>query len=112
MKKRVIITLYNKEMQIDKSLIIQFLKQQKNFHLCFVNNGCKDKTPAILLELTQLYPKFISVVNIKNEKDNNQALRIGFRFIFNIIEFNQLLLAPNFDFKDLKNLTELNNSLK
>ena len=112
MKKGVIITIYNKEMRIDKNLIIQFLKQQQKFHLCFVNNGCKGKTLSILQELAQLYPKFISVVNIKNEKDNNQALRIGFRFVLNITGFNQLLLAPNFDFKELKNLTELNKPLK
>ena len=112
MKTGIIITLYNQESQINKVQIAQFLDTQKNIHLCFVNNGSTDNTLNILEEITQQYPNYTSIVNIKKEKGLQAALKLGFRFLSNLKNFNQLCYVPKINFNELNNISNMNKAFQ
>ena len=108
MKTGIIITLYNQESQINKVILEQFLDTQKNIHLCFVNNGSTDNTLNILEEIVQQHPNNTSIVNIKKEKNLQAALKLGFRFLLNLKNFNQLCYVPKINFNELNNISTIN----
>jgi len=112
MKTGIIITLYNQESQINKAQIAQFLDTQKNIHLCFVNNGSTDNTLEILEQILEQFPNNTSVVNIKKEKGLQAALKLGFRFLSNLKNFNQLCYFPKINFNELNNISTMNKAFQ
>ena len=110
MKTGIIITLYNQESQINKAVLSEFLENQKNIHLCFVNNGSTDNTLSVLDEISQQYPDHTSIVNIKKEKGLEAALKLGFRFLSNLKSFNQLCFIPKINFNELSKITSINKA--
>ena len=103
MKIGIIITLLSQENKSHQKLITKFLNHTKDFHLCFVNNGANQNN---LNYLSQFNTKQVSVVNIKNEKSYEQALRIGFRYITSNFSINILCFTPNKDLPKLSSLLE------
>lgn len=107
MKTGIIITFDNRERKINKKQIIQFLRENDNFHLCLVNNGGSDGTKAILEELEMELPNLVSVVNIKINKGMESAIRTGFRLLMHKEKVAQVSVLKDQDVKELDGILEL-----
>jgi glycosyltransferase involved in cell wall biosynthesis len=77
MKTGIVITFYNKEKNIDLDQMELFLNSCNNIQVCFVNNGSTDNTIDTLEQISEKFPEIVSVVNIKNNKGEESALKVG-----------------------------------
>ena len=105
MKPGIIITFYNRANDINICKIEDFITQNNNIHLCFVNNGSTDKTKEVLESLHNKFPNKISVVNIKNNKGEESALKVGFRYLLNNKNVNQISISNQLNLKELSALS-------
>lgn len=53
MKTRIIIPCYNEEKRLDTTDFINFINQENEYHLCFVNDGSKDNTIDVLKNIQE-----------------------------------------------------------
>lgn len=104
----VFLPAFNEEENIQDSVlsISDFLKKNFNkFEIIIVNDGSRDKTPAIVLKLAKKY-KEIRLVNHKTNLGYGAALRTGFKNSnYDVIFYTD---ADNqFDIRDLKKVIPL-----
>lgn len=109
MKTGIIIPCYNEEKRIKSEAFLRFIKENDDYHLCFVNDGSKDRTMAVLQELKSELPHAISIVDVKKNVGKAAAVRAGARFLYHQphiahIGFMDADLSTDFaDFKELVN---------
>lgn len=107
MKTGVIIPCFNEEKRLNKEAFVNFIKDHSDYHLCFVNDGSKDKTLDVLRSMKNAVPTRISIVDVKKNSGKATAVRAGARFLYNrvnisCIGFIDADLSTDFrDFKDL-----------
>lgn len=107
MKTGIIIPCYNEEKRLNQEAFVSFVKQNKDYHLCFVNDGSKDNTLSVLYAMKNQVPDAISIVDVKRNSGKATAVRAGVRFLYNMesiahIGFIDADLSTDFrDFKDL-----------
>ncbi|OEK08167.1 hypothetical protein A8C32_01515 [Flavivirga aquatica] len=82
MKIGIIIIFYNNALDINENLFEGVSKLEK-IQLCLVNNGSKDETLEKLQELIEVYELKNSIVDIKQNKGNDMAIKAGVRYLFN-----------------------------
>ncbi|MGK0446490.1 MAG: glycosyltransferase involved in cell wall biosynthesis [Polaribacter sp.] len=85
MKLGIIIICYNIENDVDVAHCIKYLNEMEGIEICLVNNNSKDNTYDILKEVTESCEN-VSIVNIKQFKSDNSAVKAGARFMSN--QFN------------------------
>jgi cellulose synthase/poly-beta-1,6-N-acetylglucosamine synthase-like glycosyltransferase len=85
MKLGIIIICYNIENDVDVEHCVKYLNEVKDIEICLVNNNSKDNTYDILKEVTESCEN-VSIVNIKQFKSDNSAVKAGARFMSN--QFN------------------------
>ncbi|MFD2826106.1 dolichyl-phosphate beta-glucosyltransferase [Leeuwenhoekiella polynyae] len=81
MKTAIIIPCYNEETRINKSAFINFIQSSENYHLCFVNDGSKDKTLDVLKGIQQTDQQKVSVIDMKRNSGKAAAVRAGARYL-------------------------------
>lgn len=106
----IIIPCYNEAKRLDRNAFLQAIVQYPDYHLCFVNDGSKDDTLAVLLELQATNPTRISVVNCGQNGGKAEAVRQGALFLLKHIDidfvgFLDADLAT--DFESYNTLTEI-----
>ncbi|GER60027.1 dolichyl-phosphate beta-glucosyltransferase [Patiriisocius marinus] len=107
MKTGIIIPCYNEEKRLDQDAFTSFILENKDYHLCFVNDGSKDNTLDVLHKMKAKAHDSISIVDIKKNSGKATAVRAGVRFLYNKsnisnIGFMDADLSTDFrDFKDL-----------
>jgi len=106
MKTGIVITFYNKEKNIDLDQMELFLNSCNNIQVCFVNNGSTDNTIDTLEQISEKFPEIVSVVNIKNNKGEESALKVGFRYLLNKNKLAQVSYFNRLNFKELNLITE------
>lgn len=117
MKTGIIIPCYNEEKRLDQKAFISFIKENDDYHLCFVNDGSNDKTLEVLYVMKEQAPNAISIVDVKKNSGKATAVRAGARFLYNKpnianIGFMDADLSTDFrDFKDLVHTLEKENKL-
>jgi dolichyl-phosphate beta-glucosyltransferase len=117
MKTGIIIPCYNEEKRLDQEAFISFIQQNKDYHLCFVNDGSKDNTLEILHKMKDQAPDGISIVDVKKNSGKATAVRAGARFFYNephisFIGFMDADLSTDFrDFKDLVKTLKKENKI-
>ena len=109
MNTGIVVSLYNKENEIDKKLISHFLESVKNIHLCVVNNGSTDGTLEALNQVKAKYPDKLSVVSIRNKKGIESALKVGFRYLMNHVTISKVSFSNQLNFEELKIYSEFSN---
>ncbi|MGB2129386.1 MAG: glycosyltransferase [Flavicella sp.] len=78
----LIIPCYNFENVLDIDTFSKFLRLHPTYHLCFVNNGSKDKTLSLLEQLKLIAPNQVSVVDIKKKRGTSLVVRAGARYLY------------------------------
>lgn len=78
----LIIPCYDLENVLDIDTFSKFLRLHPKYHLCFVNNGSKDKTLSLLEQLKFNEPHQVSVVDIKKKRGTSLVVRAGARYLY------------------------------
>ena len=77
----IIIPCYNEYYRLDKEKFCQFLKKNRNYHLCFVNDGSVDNTIELLVDMKQSNPFRIHVLNLKENCGKATAVQQGANYL-------------------------------
>ncbi len=110
MRTGIVIVLTNKEKEINILGIESFLNEKTDINICFVDNGSTDKTLNILEVLVTMFPKNISIVKIKNNKGEDAALKVGFRYLLNKKNVSKLHFSNQFNFDKIMRLSEFSTN--
>ncbi len=117
MKTGIIIPCYNEEKRLNVEAFKAFIKEESNYHLCFVNDGSKDNTLQVLKEIQAAQKDNVSVVDVKKNAGKAAAVRSGARYLYNrgdieFVGFIDADLSTDFeDFKELVNTLKNNKNL-
>ena len=117
MKTGIIIPCYNEAKRLNVKAFIEFIKSNNHYHLCFVNDGSKDHTLAVLENIKEQIATRVSIIDVKKNAGKAAAVRSGARYLFNKQDINYIGfidadLSTDFnDFKKLVNRLHNNNEL-
>lgn len=109
MKTGIIIPCYNEEKRLNQEAFIHFIQTHDDYHLCFVNDGSKDKTLTVLKEMKSKVPSRISIVDVKRNSGKATAVRAGVRFLYQLEEIAHIGFIDadlSTDFRDFKDLVK------
>lgn len=110
MRTGIVIALNNKEKDINSFQVVNFLESFTDMHICFVDNGSTDKTVDILEALVTMFPKNISIVKIKNNKGEDAALKVGFRYLLNKKNVSKLNFSNQFNLDKIVRFSKFSNN--
>ncbi len=105
----VVIPCYNEEKRLLSKEFRDFAHKNLGYHLCFVNDGSKDNTLAVLQELIKGKEDYISIYDCEKNGGKAEAVRLGMLHLakqtqFDYIGFLDADLSTNFD--DFQDLTD------
>ncbi|XLS29732.1 dolichyl-phosphate beta-glucosyltransferase [Flavobacteriaceae bacterium M23B6Z8] len=107
MKTGIIVPCYNEANRLDTNAFINFINKEKQFHLCFVNDGSSDETLEILHQMKKQAPLQITVLNLKKNMGKAAAVNAGANYLFNRVDASYVGYLDadlSTDFNDLKML--------
>ncbi|UQD55856.1 glycosyltransferase [Flavobacterium sp. K5-23] len=111
----VVIPCYNEELRLLSDEFRSFVNSNLGYHLCFVNDGSKDKTLEVLEKLREGNEDHISIFDCEKNGGKAEAVRLGMLHLakqdqFNYIGFLDADLSTDFeDFHDLANTISISN---
>ncbi|MDT0558988.1 response regulator [Ichthyenterobacterium sp. W332] len=73
----VVIPCYNEEERLLSDEFLTFIDKNSGYHLCFVNDGSKDKTLEVLHNLRKGREDFITVYDCEKNGGKAEAVRLG-----------------------------------
>ena len=73
----VVIPCYNEEERLLSDEFLTFINKNSGYHLCFVNDGSKDKTLKVLQDLQKGREDFITVYDCEKNGGKAEAVRLG-----------------------------------
>lgn len=73
----VVIPCYNEEERLLSKEFIDYIDKNSGYHLCFVNDGSKDRTLEVLKELQKGREDFITVYDCDKNGGKAEAVRLG-----------------------------------
>jgi CheY-like chemotaxis protein len=73
----VVIPCYNEEERLFSKEFTDYIDKHSGYHLCFVNDGSKDKTLEVLHELQKGREDFITVFDCEKNGGKAEAVRLG-----------------------------------
>lgn len=73
----VVIPCYNEEERLLSDEFLTFINENSGYHLCFVNDGSKDKTLEVLHKLQKGREDFITVYDCEKNGGKAEAVRLG-----------------------------------
>jgi CheY-like chemotaxis protein len=73
----VVIPCYDEEKRLLSDEFTTFIEKNSGYHLCFVNDGSKDKTLEVLHELRKGREDFITVYDCEKNGGKAEAVRLG-----------------------------------
>jgi len=77
----VVIPCYNEEERLLSDEFLTFIDKNSGYHLCFVNDGSKDKTLEVLHELQKGREDFITVYDCEKNGGKAEAVRLGMLYM-------------------------------
>ncbi len=73
----VVIPCYNEEERLLSDEFLKYIDQHTGYHLCFVNDGSKDRTLEVLHDLQKCREDFITVYDCEKNGGKAEAVRLG-----------------------------------
>ncbi len=105
----VVIPCYNEENRINSQKFLDFANSNLGYHLCFVNDGSKDKTLEVLTALASKNPDHISVFDCEKNGGKAEAVRQGILHLSKDTQldyFGYLDADLSTDFRDFDDLVQ------
>ena len=105
----IVIPCYNEEKRLLGEDFKDFVHKNLGYHLCFVNDGSKDRTLEVLQELRKGKEDYISIYDCEKNGGKAEAVRLGMLHLskrnqFDYIGFLDADLSTNFE--DFQGLAE------
>lgn len=75
----IVIPCYNEEKGISKNEYSNFLNNNPEVLICFVNDGSKDNTLKVLTVLQEKYPTQIQILSLEKNSGKAEAVRAGIK---------------------------------
>lgn len=110
MKTGIIITCYNVEQAINQEAFLSFLIRNKDYHLCFVNDGSTDATLKLITSMKEIDPEGISIIDVQKRIGKPAAVRLAVNLLYNmrsIAYIGQMDVKLSIDFNDLKRMVQI-----
>lgn len=79
-QKIIVFPVYNEEYRIKKSCFIEFIENNPDFQLVFVDDGSTDRSLAILQEIQSKMPARIHIKKLEKNSGKAEAVRQGLLF--------------------------------
>jgi dolichyl-phosphate beta-glucosyltransferase len=79
----IIVPCYNEEKRFPYEAFLKFAQLHPHVLLCFVNDGSKDKTLAVLKGIQSAAPENICVYSLKQNGGKSEAVRQGMLYVYN-----------------------------
>lgn len=73
----VVIPCYNEEQRLLSKAFTDYIDKNSGYHLCFVNDGSKDRTLEVLKALQKGRENFITVYDCEKNGGKAEAVRLG-----------------------------------
>ncbi|MEF3077803.1 response regulator [Winogradskyella poriferorum] len=73
----VVIPCYNEEERLLSDEFLKYIDQHTGYHLCFVNDGSKDRTLEVLHNIQKGREDFITVYDCEKNGGKAEAVRLG-----------------------------------
>ena len=111
----VVIPCYNEEERLLSEEFLSYIDKNSGYHLCFVNDGSKDKTLEVLKDLQKGREDFITVYDCEKNGGKAEAVRLGMLYMakkedLDYIGFLDADLSTDLaDFDDLVKTIETSN---
>jgi glycosyltransferase involved in cell wall biosynthesis len=86
----IVVPCYNEEKRFPFSEFLLFAKKNPEVLLCFVNDGSKDKTLAVLLGIQSECPSSICVYSLKQNAGKSEAVRQGMLYVYKSFNIDSL----------------------
>ena len=112
MKTAIIIPCYNEETRINKTAFENFIHSSEKYHLCFVNDGSKDKTLDVLKAIQQTDQQKVSVIDMKRNSGKAAAVRAGARYLHTKSDIEHIGFIDADLSTDFEDFIALDNTLK
>ena len=77
----VVIPCYNEEQRLLSKKFTNYIDKNSGYHLCFVNDGSKDKTLEVLKKLQKGREEFITIYDCKKNGGKAEAVVLSIYFI-------------------------------
>jgi CheY-like chemotaxis protein len=77
----VVIPCYNEEERLLSDEFLTYIDKNSGYHLCFVNDGSKDKTLEVLHDLQKGREDFITIYDCEKNGGKAEAVRLGMLFM-------------------------------
>ncbi len=77
----VVIPCYNEKERLLNNAFTDYIDKNSGYHLCFVNDGSKDKTLEVLKNLQKGREDYISVYNCEKNGGKAEAVRLGMLYM-------------------------------
>ncbi|WP_343561437.1 glycosyltransferase [Sphingobacterium sp.] len=78
----IIVPCYNEENRLPYEAFVEFAGKHQEVLICFVNDGSKDNTLALLKALQATQPESIEVLNLEQNGGKAEAVRQGMLHVF------------------------------
>lgn len=112
MKIGIIIVFYNNEKDIDRSLFNGLSSIRNHIELCLVNNGSEDATLEKLEALKDTSGLHSTIIDIKQNKGEDAAIKAGARYLFNQNELKHIAYVNVDKLKAIDDLHTLLNLIE
>lgn len=86
----IVIPCYNEEKELENRVYDNFLKNNTNNLLCFVDDGSTDTTQAGLKQLANQFPDQVTVYNNKKNVGKAESVKNGVNYCLENFEFNTI----------------------
>ena len=73
----VVIPCYNEEERLLSNEFTDYINKNSGYHLCFVNDGSKDKTLEVLKKLQKGREEFVTIYDCEKNGGKAEAVRLG-----------------------------------
>lgn len=117
MKTGIIIPCYNEANRLDVNEFLTFAKNNKNYFICFVNDGSSDHTLDVLEDIEKKSTDNVVVIDVKINAGKASAVRTGVKYLsqnteISYIGFMDADLSTDFnDFDKLVRTLKFNKEL-
>ncbi|MGL5682773.1 MAG: dolichyl-phosphate beta-glucosyltransferase [Marinifilaceae bacterium] len=71
----IIVPCYNEEKRLESKAFTNFVHNNSNYSVCFVNDGSKDNTSSLLKDLCKQYPNKLMLIDNNDNRGKAEAIR-------------------------------------